>query len=72
MAVIIVKVLSSLFFSGDVSSLGRLKCTKGMFNPLKGRTIIWVATMIFHCVKEFESGTRMIIKFEGPENTDGK
>lgn len=72
LASIIVKVISSLFFSRDHGSFGSAKLTQHMFNPFTGTLIALVCTMIFHSIKEFENTGRVTIKFEGAEHVDGK
>ena len=74
MSLIIVKVISSLFFANDMASYGRNPLTAHMFNPLTGNTIAFVSTIIYHCLKEYNDHnmTRTTIKFEGSEHVDGE
>ena len=43
-----------------------MRLTKHMFDPITGRTIVTVATMIRHSIREYEYGEKRTIKFEGP------
>ena len=68
---VIVKAISSIFFGNQKDSFGRMRLTKHMFDPITGRTIVTVATMIRHSIREYEYGEKRTIKFEGP-GVDGK
>ena len=73
MSSIIVKVINSLFFAGDVSGYGRHTLTQHMFDPLTRTTIALVCTMIFHCLKEYnENVAKTTIKFEGFDHVKGR
>ena len=70
---VIVKIISSLFFASDQASYGRNSATEHMFNPLTGTTVAFVCTLIFHCIKEYnENVTKTTIKFEGLDHVDGQ
>lgn len=43
-----------------------------MFNPLRDVTIVWVATLIRHCIREFEGGAKKTIKFESADSVDSQ
>jgi hypothetical protein len=55
-----------MFFQSDKKSLARQHGTDRMFKPLRGETIVLVATGIHHAISEYSAtGSKMINKFDG-------
>ena len=62
---LIIKGITSIFFLGELGSLGTRESTKYIFNPLTGDIIILVYIILKYAIKEYEQGKIIRIKFEG-------
>jgi len=64
-----VKIIARVFYINAESGLARNEYTRDWFNPLRGATIIYIATCIYWAIKEYETGTRRSkgVRFDGPE-----
>lgn len=43
-----------------------------MFAPVSGTTVALVSTMVYHAIKELDTGSLIRVKFEGQEHVDSR
>lgn len=71
LALITVKVFSSLFFARDIGSYGQNSQTQHMFDSLTGSIIAFGLTNIYHCLKEYnENITKTTITSESADHVE--
>lgn len=58
--------IAVIFFQNAHRGLARTAATSSMFKPIRGETVVFVATLIQHAIGEYSAGTKMIDKIHFP------
>jgi hypothetical protein len=55
-----------LFFQNAQRGLARAVATSSMFKPIRGETVVFVATLVHHAIEEYSAGMKIVNKIHFP------